>query len=88
MKKPTTLSPIESSQICAYLKTFEENEPVSIYPASTWDILLQCGLTQIIFRKCLNNLVKLGYGKFESRTGSVYFSLTRTGKKWIQEAER
>lgn len=87
MEKPTILSPLESSQICAYLKTFKENEPVSIYPASTWDTFVQCGLTQIIFRKYLNELVKLGYGKFESRTGSVYFSLTKTGKKWIQETE-
>lgn len=84
MKKSTTLSPIESSQICAYLKSFDADEPICVYPMSTWNILVDCGLTQSIFKKCLNRLAELELGTFEVGVGNVSFRLTRKGKIWLK----
>ena len=85
MKKLADLSPIEKSQISAFLKSFDADESISVYPMSTWNILVDCGLTQIIFRKCLNKLAEFELGKFESGVGSITFSLTSKGKKWLSK---
>ncbi len=84
MKKLTTLSPLASSQLCAFLKTFGESQPVPICPDSKWNVFMQCGLTPSVFRKSLNTLVEGGYGIFESHSGGVNFLLTKTGKEWLE----
>lgn len=83
MKKATTLSPLVSNQLRAYLLTFKPDEAVPIFPDSKWNIFLACGLTQSVFRKSLNMLVVAGHGIFESYAGGVTFSLTPKGKKWV-----
>jgi hypothetical protein len=82
MQKPE-LTPLQSSQLRAFLRTFGESEPVPIFPDSKWNVFMACGLTQSVFRKCLNTLAESGYGTFASHTGSVSFSLTEEGKKWL-----
>jgi predicted transcriptional regulator len=84
MEKATTLSPLQSSQMRAFLKSFEENEPVPISPDSKWNIFLACGLTQSVFRKSLNTLAVAGHGWFEAGSGTVNFFLTAKGKKWLK----
>lgn len=83
-KNLTTLSPLVSNQLRAYLLTFKPGEPVSISPDSKWNVFMQCGLTPSVFRKSLNTLAEAGHGTFTSHAGSVTFSLTPKGKKWLE----
>lgn len=87
--KKLTLSPIQVSQLRAFLRTFGENEPIPLYPNSrlesfslAWDVFLQCGLTPAVFRKSLNTLAERGLGEFEAGSGSV-FKLNEKGRSWL-----
>ena len=84
MKKTDTLSPLQSNQIRAFLKTFGEMELVPIFPDSKWNVFMACGLTQSVFRKCLNTLAEGGLGEFEAGAGTVNFRLTEEGRGWLE----
>ena len=82
MKKPTSLNPILSTQIRAYLQTVPET--VQIYPMKTWDIVTDLGLKEAAFQKGLNQLVESGYGTFEADAGHIFFNLTEEGRAWLE----
>jgi len=84
MKKPDTLSPLQSNQIKAYLLTFKPGEPVPLCPDGNWHNFTTCALTPAAFRKSLNTLAEGGYGTFSSHPGNVNFRLNEKGRQWLE----
>ena len=87
MAKHIKLTVVEQAQIISFLKIFDENESIPIFPSETWANFKDCGLTLAVYKKILNKIAQLNYIKFENLTGCASFKLTTVGQKWLMEAD-
>lgn len=87
MPKHSRLTRVEQAQIISFLKIFNEDESIPIFPFKTWSAFKDCGLTNAVYRKILNKIAELSYIKFENLAGSASFKLTKAGRVWLEKAD-
>ncbi len=87
MAKHSKLTVVEQAQIVSFLKIFDKDESIPIFPSENWSNFEDCGLTPAVYKKILNKIAEIGYIRFENLAGFASFKLTKVGQEWLEEAD-